>query len=118
MGTANYAGPEYEPFRKDSGNPKEALDNMGRLREVTIPRLDGRRNLLHSFDAMRRNLDSIGFAAGVDAFQARALEIVASGKVRDAFDIEKEPAKVRARYGEGPFSFGIHPGRMLLRRAA
>ena len=39
---------------------------------------------------------------GIDAFQMRALEIVTSGKVRDAFDVEQESARTRLRYGEGP----------------
>jgi uncharacterized protein (DUF1501 family) len=34
--------------------------------------------------------------------------------VRDAFDLEKEPADARTRYGEGPFRHGPHPGRSLL----
>src|SRR5213078_3426083 len=58
--------------------------------------------------------------------QARALQMVASGKVRDAFDLDREPDKVRARYGEQSFAVvnqecGVtnhhqvaHPGRALL----
>ncbi len=34
-------------------------------------------------------------------FKVRALDIVTSSKVRDAFDIDKEPQQVRTRYGEG-----------------
>ncbi|MEX0678641.1 MAG: DUF1501 domain-containing protein [Pirellulales bacterium] len=111
---AYYAGVEHEPFRAGSGNSQEALDNMGRRPEVTALRLGNRRDLLHAFDSMRRDLDRTGFGTGIDAFQTRALEIVTSGKVRDAFDIEKEPPDVRARYGDGPFPYGVHPGRMLL----
>jgi hypothetical protein len=111
---AYYAGPQFEPFRVDSGNPKEALDNMGRLRDVSPQRLEDRGDLLRAFDTMRQRLDRIGFSQGIDAFQSRALQIVTSGKVRDAFDIDKEPAAVREAYGDGPFSFGIHPGRQLL----
>src|SRR2546430_1209905 len=52
--------------------------------------------------------------------------MVASGKVRDAFDLEKEPDKVRTRYGDRPFKVVsqecnvinyhqvAHPGRALL----
>ena len=111
---AYYAGVEHEPFRVDSGNPREALDNMGRQQEVGLTRLARRGDLLRNFDTLRRSLERGGSASVVDPFQARALEIVTSGKVRDAFDVEKEPAQVRARYGEGPFSAGIHPGKQLL----
>ncbi|MGD9723503.1 MAG: DUF1501 domain-containing protein [Pirellulales bacterium] len=111
---AYYAGIEYEPVRVSTSSSKETLENMGLQQAVTIERLAHRSGLLHSFDQLRRDLDTTGIARGIDAFQARALEIVTSGKVRDAFDVEREPAAVRARYGEGPFSAGIHPGRMLL----
>jgi uncharacterized protein (DUF1501 family) len=87
---------------------------MARRSEVGAQRLQGRSGLLHSFDALRRDLDAGSAGRGIDAYHARAMEIVTSGKVRDAFDVDQEPAPVRARYGEGPFSFGIHPGRMLL----
>jgi uncharacterized protein (DUF1501 family) len=40
--------------------------------------------------------------------------MITSGKVRDAFDIEKEPATVRARYGDGRVKHGTHPGPVLL----
>jgi hypothetical protein len=43
-----------------------------------------------------------------------ALEIVASGKVRGAFEIEKEPQHIRTRYGEGACPDGTRPGRSLL----
>src|SRR5262249_38058523 len=43
--------------------------------------------------------DSRREAADVDAFTARALDIVTSPKARDAFDLSKEPQKVRDKYG-------------------
>ena len=36
----------------------------------------------------------------MDAFTARALDLITSTKARDAFDLEKEPEKVRAGYGQ------------------
>jgi hypothetical protein len=110
---AYYAGVEHEPFRVGNASPREALANMGRLPEVNVDRMVHRSSLLHAFDALRRNFDTHG-AGGFDAFQNRALEMVTAGKVRDAFDVEQEPAEMRARYGDGPFSAGTHPGRMLL----
>jgi uncharacterized protein (DUF1501 family) len=35
----------------------------------------------------------------MDAFTAQALDIISSPRVRDAFDVGKEPDKVRAQYG-------------------
>jgi uncharacterized protein (DUF1501 family) len=87
---------------------------MRRPRDVSALRLESRKDLLHAFDTLRRDLDSKGTMHGIDGFQARALHMVASGKVRDAIDLDKEPDKVRARYGHGPVKHGNHPGPVLL----
>src|SRR5207248_10279708 len=42
---------------------------------------------------------SKGTFAGMDAFTAQALDIVSSARVRDAFDVGKEPDRVRQQYG-------------------
>jgi len=111
---AYYAGMEHEPFRVGGGNAREALDDMGRPATVSRERLGHRADLLHSLRTIRRNFDNQGAALGVDSFQNRALEIVSSGKVRTAFDLERESRSMRARYGDGHFTYGPHPGRSLL----
>jgi hypothetical protein len=123
---AYYLGVEHEPFRVGGGNAREPLDNLGRRRDVNLRRLGDRKELLHAFDTLRRDLDGNGGLGGMDAFQCRALEMITSGTVRDAFDLAREPDKVRARYGEGSFAVvnqecGVmrhhqvaHPGRALL----
>ncbi len=123
---AYYLGIEHEPFRVGGGNAHEPLDNLSPRREVSLQRLGDRKELLRAFDNLRRDLDAQGTMEGIDAFQGRALEIITCGKVRDAFDLDKEPDKVRARYGEGLFAVvnqecGVmrhhqvaHPGRALL----
>jgi len=111
---AYYVGLEHEPFRVGGGSSREPLDNLSRCRDVSAQRLENRKDLLHAFDTLRRDLDSKGTLKGIDAFQDRALQMVASGKVRAAFDLDKEPDKVRTRYGEGPVKHGSHPGPVLL----
>ncbi len=102
LGTLVLRGRGTRAVSRRQRQPREALANMGRLPEVNVDRMVHRSSLLHAFDAMRRDFDSRG-SGGFDAFQNRALEIVTAGKVRDAFDLEKEPAEMRARYGDGPF---------------
>jgi hypothetical protein len=123
---AYYLGVQHEPFRVGGGNAHEPLDNLSRCRGVSAQRLEDRKELLRAFDTLRRDLDGKGALEGLDAFQTRALEMIASGKVRDAFDLDREPDKVRARYGERPVKVvnqqcGVithheapHPGRALL----
>lgn len=110
---AYYAGLEHEPFRT-GGSAREPLQNLRLHRDVSIPRLESRKELLQAFDTLRRDLDGRGILHGMDGFQTRALHLIVSGRVRDAFDLDREPDKVQARYGRGPVKHGSHPGPVLL----
>ena len=41
--------------------------------------------------------------SAVDEYYGKAFDLVLSGKARDAFDLSKEPDKVRERYGMHTF---------------
>jgi hypothetical protein len=45
---------------------------MSRPRDITLPRLESRMDLLRRFDSLRRDLDSTGTMLGMDGFQTRA----------------------------------------------
>jgi hypothetical protein len=111
---AYYAGVEHEPIRVGGDGPREAIDNMGRHQSLTAPRLVDRHCLLKELETARRELEREHNLDGIERFRQRALDIVTSTRVRDAFDLEKESPQTRARYGEGPFRHGPHPGRSLL----
>jgi hypothetical protein len=90
-----YLGPAHRPF--SLRGPGLADLTLGR--GVTLDRLDDRKGLLHDFDTMRRDLDARRELDGMDAFTARALDLITSSKTREAFDLAREPEKVRALYG-------------------
>jgi uncharacterized protein (DUF1501 family) len=71
---------------------------------VTTERSADRRGLLERFDTVRREIDASGTMAGMDAFTARAFDMVASGTVRRALDLSREEPRVRDQYrGVEPF---------------
>src|SRR5262249_47533482 len=88
-----YAGSGHAPFRPFG----DALQDLTPVR--SLEQLRDRRTLLTAFDAMRRDLDAGGTLAGMDRFHAQALNIITSPRVRDAFDLSKEPERVVAAYG-------------------
>jgi len=91
-----YLGSTYRPFT--FGGP--GLENLSLSRDVSLDRLGDRRSLLSSFDNVRREIDvAQGTVAGLDAFTAQALDMIASPGTRQAFDLAREPARVRERYG-------------------
>ncbi len=52
--------------------------------------------MLQSFDGVRRNLDNS--IAGLDTFTQRAFDMITSGGVRNALDVQREAPATRDRY--------------------
>ena len=103
----HYAGAAHRPLHIAGG---DGVRNLGLLNGISRGRLDDRRGLLQSFDAMRRDLDTRREGQDMDACTARAFDIITSPKVRDAFDLSREPQKVRDRYGNKDDKF-IYVGK-------
>ena len=97
-GTAGQLGKVYEPM--DSGMPSGSLAKpfSGPPNLMLNSGQDTRR--LADRLALLRDVDQIsGVADGLDTYSQRAAEMLAGGKVGGAFDISREPMKVRERYG-------------------
>jgi hypothetical protein len=100
-----YLGAAHKAFETnaDPANPGPfRLPNFSLPQGVTVEQLADRRRLLGSFDQMRRDLDSSGQLDALDRFGQRAWSILTSSAARDAFDLDREPAPVRERYGFMP----------------
>jgi hypothetical protein len=96
-----YCGTAHRPFVPTG----PGLENLGLVAGVSLDRLHDRKQLLGSLDTIRRDIDYRGALAGVDAYTVRALDMVASSKTREAFDIGKEPLEVREKYGKANEDF-------------
>jgi hypothetical protein len=95
-------GPAYLGMAHKAFMPGDKMESLALRRGVTLERLHDREMLLRSFDQLRRDLDHAqGNMAGMDSFTAQALEMITSPRARDAFDVNREPEPVRARYGDG-----------------
>jgi hypothetical protein len=105
-----YLGPAHKPFALRG----PGLANLTLARGITLDRLDQRKHLLGAFDSMRKDLDSRQELAGLDAFTSRALEMVRSSKTREAFDLAREPLKVRESYGNMPGTLQFLLARRLV----
>jgi hypothetical protein len=100
-----YLGVSCKPFetQADPANPGPfKLPNFALPQGMTLERVGDRRRLLSSFDTLRRDVDRSGQMEGLDRFQQRAWDTITSPVARDAFDLDREPAKVRERYGFMP----------------
>ena len=104
---AAYLGPAYNPFdvqaqQKYLGaahtsqiQPPKFLENSA----ADPARLQGRASLLSQLDHFRRDLDKTGTMDAMDQYNQQALDLILGHKARAAFDIEKEDATTRDRYG-------------------
>ncbi len=90
-----YAGAAHAPFRPFG----EAVGNLKSVTDAAL--LEDRRALLRAFDTVSKGLEG---AEGLTPFQARAMDIMRSPRVREAFDLSREPSRVRSRYLGGKFT--------------
>jgi uncharacterized protein (DUF1501 family) len=89
-----FLGIAHRPFTPSG----PGMQNLRLVRDVDAARLEQRRALLEGFDDLRRDIDASGTMSGLDTFTAQAFDMVTSGRVRDALDLQKEDPKVRERY--------------------
>ncbi|MDP6444639.1 MAG: DUF1501 domain-containing protein [Pirellulaceae bacterium] len=100
-GPYNEPGPGMLGIGNSSFRPQGPTLADMTLQGITYDRLTDRRNLLASIDRFRRDADSSGKMAGLDAFTEQAMGILTSSKLADALDLSKEDPKTVARYGTG-----------------
>jgi hypothetical protein len=93
----SYAGYGHRPFFPTG----PGLENLRLHGDVSLERLNDRKQLLLSFDTLRRDLDTRGDCAGMDQFTVQAFDTITSSRARAAFDLSREPDKVHTKYGRG-----------------
>lgn len=68
---------------------------------LTSDRLSTRVGLQQRLDSLRRRMETNPTFRQLDSVDQQALDIVMSGKVREAFQLDREDQKTRDRYGSG-----------------
>ena len=100
-GQPGFLGPAYAAFKPDGPGMRNLT-----LNGITLEQLADRRQLLASFDSLRRELDASGIMSGMDANLQRAFGVLTSNRLLDALDVSKEDPRVRERYGDGkPYQY-------------
>ena len=101
-GFAARLGVQHDPFyvHGNHARPMEfqspALTLAG---EVTVDRLLDRRRLLQAIDQPMRALETSRDVRHQTVLRERAYSILSAGSTRSAFDLTREPDRVRQRYG-------------------
>ena len=110
---AGWLGKQYDPFLANTASRLPVYTDVGvdtgqmtgadifRLSSgVSVERLEDRRMLARDFDRKRANLDQSGIMEAGDVYQLQAREMLVGGQAQQAFDISREPAESRDRYGK------------------
>ena len=82
--------------------------------EITVDRLDRRRSLLSQLELVRRHLDRHAALGVMDQKRELAFSLLDSQAVRQAFDLDQEPARVRETYGMTLFGQATLQARRLV----
>ena len=98
---AGFLGKNYDPFvlNADPSKPNFKVPDMLPPKELGEVRLERRRELRQVVDSAVKNFEASESAKLMDQNFAQAYKLMTSTKAREAFALEKEPLKVRERYG-------------------
>lgn len=110
-GTAGFLGRAHDPYYLfpsggDLDNEKMSRIKVGDLAlrpEISLARLGRRANLREAINGNMPAIDRAVAKYDLDEYTERALNLILSGRARDAFDIDAEPDWLRDRYGRTTF---------------
>jgi hypothetical protein len=92
-----WVGSQYRAFVPD----QRGLKTLELTRPVDLSRLKDRKELLTELDILRREVDARGEMRAFDSFSGQALDMLMSGKARQAFDLSDEKPETLDRYRNG-----------------
>jgi hypothetical protein len=114
-----FLGAAYGPLRvgNDLDNPSAPGFRVTVLdppREVSTDRIHQRQQLLKNIAPSSGPLSQSASADNMRRFQERAVDLVTGPEARRAFDLDREPARVRERYGRHPLGQNLLMARRLI----
>jgi hypothetical protein len=117
LGKSAFLGGRYESFKTgDPNDPNFKVQDLVPAEPLTPPRTERRRTLLQAVDGLARAVHGNDQIATYDEFHRRAAEMVLSPEARGAFAVDREPGRLRDRYGRTTFGQSCLLARRLVER--
>ena len=121
-GTAGFLGKGYDPYTLFPDGDDMDMTKMNRIRvddlnlrpDVFAMRLKRRASLRQSIEQTMPDIDKAVEHYHLDEYYGKALDLITSGKARDAFAIDRETEKMRASYGLNTFGQSLLLARRLV----
>lgn len=109
-----YLGAHHAAFSTGTiGTNGPSASSLAPLRESSGQRLRERRSLRDRFDVLRRDVDSRQQINSTDEFRELAFQVLSSDRIASAFDLSREDARLRDRYGSTMWGQGCLLARRL-----
>ena len=100
---AGFLGAAHDPFiTGDPSLPGYQTPGLTPQPALTLGRIERRESLLKKLDHALGGMSGSRSVARLSEFQRKAVDMITSARVRDAFRLDTEPATVRERYGLDP----------------
>ncbi len=111
-----WMGQQYDPLfiEKDPNAPDFAIPEVTLKQGFSSHRVTVRRQMLAAVNSRLDEMNRAGNLQALDAFQQRALGLIASPETRKAFDIAQEPGKTRESYGRNIYGQSTLLARRLI----
>jgi len=121
-GTAGFLGRAFDPYTLFPEGDDNDMTKMDRIRiddlklrpEVFGSRLERRAHLRDVINAGMPEIDKAVADYNLNTYYERALNLVISGRARDAFDLSRESAKTKELYGKNTFGMSLLLARRLV----
>lgn len=96
-----YMSSAYGPFAlgSDPASKDFTVRDLLTPKDVDEKRFERRRSLLSTVDEHFKSIEKSDAVDAMDSFYQSAYGLISSQKAREAFDLNKEPAKLRDEYG-------------------
>ena len=117
---ASFLGKAHDPFffSQDPNSADFALPEISLPSDMPVARLEERRELQKIIDRQSRLLDTSAAAKGLDDYYSRAMAMLNSTRLRDAFNLFAEKDSVREAYGRHTYGQGLLLARRLVEAGA
>ena len=113
---ASFLGKRHDPFLflENPNDPNFKLPELSLPNGLTIDRLHRRREMQRLVDRQSKLMEHSGQVRGFDTYYERAISMLTSDRVRNAFDLSAEKESVRDRYGRTSYGQSCLLARRLV----
>lgn len=113
---AGFLGPKYDPWQlnQDPNNKNFRVENMRLPAGFDVDSLGNRQELLREMNRNQAQLAALAESRRLTEQQDKAFAMLTSGKVGQAFELDRESKETRDRYGRHMFGQSLLLARRLV----